>query len=841
MAKITTDKKMADKKEIADNNQKQKVVLLDVHAIIHRAYHALPDFASKNGEPTGALYGLCTMLLKIVGELSPDFIIACFDLPEKTHRHEVYKEYKGTRKKIDDELVVQLERAKDVFTAFNIPMYSYPGFEADDVLGTIVENLKDDKKTDIVIASGDMDTMQLIDGKKVRVYTLRKGIKDTVVYDEPAVLARFGFGPTLLPDYKGLRGDPSDNIIGIAGIGEKTATTLIQKFGSLEKMFKVLKKAGPEFKDFKEAGITPRIIELLVKGEDEALFSKTLATIRRDAPIDFKLPEKKWKDSLDLKTLEVLFAQLEFRAMMGRVESALGIKKIPLQASLLGGDDFGNGGGFTGDDGDYGDASGFGKTSKVADTAEREILPELEEKKLSLALWIIDSNITNPTIEDILNFAHTDSVLKARDMIYAELDKRNLLKVFREIEEPLMKVIEAMQNRGIKIDVKYLRELSKQYHSELADLEKNIWRECGEEFNINSPKQLGVILFDKLALTVKGLKKTAGGVRSTRESELEKMVGLHPVIDYILKYRMLQKLVSTYIDPLPVLLAQDGRLHTTFLQTGTTTGRMSSNNPNLQNIPIKTEEGRKIRDAFVAEKGFKLVTFDYSQIELRIAALLSGDKKLIDIFKSGGDIHEAVASSVFKVSREKVDKEMRRKAKVINFGILYGMGVSALKKNLGSTREEAQIFYDEYFKNFSGLAQYLQDVKVSAGKLGYTETFFGRRRYFPNIKSKLPFIQASNERMAINAPIQGTSADIIKIAMVRIHEYILREKLSSELFILLQVHDELVFEIKEDVVAKVAPELERIMQSVLTLEQTKGIPLAVNGEVGDNWGQTEAL
>ncbi len=817
-------------KIITDKNQ--KVVLLDVHAIIHRAYHALPDFASKNGEPTGALYGLCTMLLKIVGELSPDFIIACFDLPEKTHRHEVYKEYKGTRKKIDDELVVQLERAKDVFTAFNIPMYSYPGFEADDVLGTIVEDLKDDKKTDIIIASGDMDTMQLIDGKKVRVYTLRKGIKDTVIYDEPAVLERFGFGPLLLPDYKGLRGDPSDNIIGIAGIGEKTATTLIQKFGSLEKMFKVLKKAGPDFKEFKEAGITPRIIELLVKGEDEALFSKTLATIRRDAPIDFKLPEKKWKDSVDLKILEALFAQLEFRAMMGRVESALGIKKIPLQASLLGGSEFGNSGEFAGEDA-YGDASKFGHASNVA---ERETLPELEEKKLSLALWIIDSNITSPTIEDILNFAHTDSVLKARDMIYGELEKRNLMKVFREIEEPLMKVIEAMQNRGIKIDVKYLRELSKQYHSELEKLEKNIWREAGEEFNINSPKQLGVILFDKLALTVKGLKKTAGGVRSTRESELEKMIGLHPIIDYILKYRTLQKLVSTYIDPLPVLLAEDGRLHTTFLQTGTTTGRMSSNNPNLQNIPIKTEEGRKIRDAFVAEKGFKLVTFDYSQIELRIAALLSGDKKLIDIFKSGGDIHEAVASSVFKVPREKVDKEMRRKAKVINFGILYGMGVSALKKNLASTREEAQIFYDEYFKNFSGLAQYLEEVKVSAKKLGYTETFFGRRRYFPNIKSKLPFIQAQNERMAINAPIQGTSADIIKIAMVQIYEYILREKLSSELFMLLQVHDELVFEIKEDIVAKVTPELERIMQSVLTLEQTEGIPLAVNGEVGDNWG-----
>ncbi len=800
---------------MSEKNKKQKIVLLDVHAIIHRAYHALPDFASTKGEPTGALYGLCTMLLKIVSDLSPDFIIACYDLPEKTHRHEAYEAYKATRKKIDDALIVQLERSKDVFIAFNIPIYSYSGFEADDVLGTVVENLKNDKQKEIIIASGDMDTMQLVDGKKVRVYTLRKGIKDTVIYDEDAVLERFGFAPDLLPDYKGLRGDPSDNIIGISGIGEKTATTLIQTFGALEKMYKVLKK---DTEPFKEAGITPRIIELLRTGEDEALFSKTLATIRRDAPIDFKLPEQTWKDSLDLKALEQLFAQLEFRAMMGRVETVLGIKKTPVQGSLLGGMD------------------------GVNDSAEsKEILPESEEKKLAVALWIIDSNITSPTTEDMLRFAHTESIFKARDFIMAELEKRNLMKVFLEIEEPLMRVIDAMEKRGIKIDAKYLRELSKQYHVELSALEKNIWREAGEEFNINSPKQLGVILFDKLGLTIKGLKKTAGGERSTRESELEKMAGLHPVIDHILKYRVLQKLLSTYIDPLPTLLAEDGRLHTTFLQTGTTTGRMSSNNPNIQNIPIKTEAGKKIRDAFVAEKGFKLVKFDYSQIELRIAALLSGDEKLIDIFKSGGDIHQAVASEVFKVPREEVDKEMRRKAKVINFGILYGMGVNALKKNLDSTRDEAQFFYDEYFKNFSGLASYLESVKASALKLGYTETFFGRRRYFPNIKSKLPFIRAANERMAINAPIQGTSADIIKIAMVRIHEYIEKAGLSKEVFLLLQVHDELVFEIREDAIKKVTPELERIMQEVLGPKEMKGIPLVVNGEIGDNWGQTEAI
>ncbi len=801
---------------MSSTTKKQTIVLLDVHAIIHRAYHALPDFSSTKGEPTGALYGLCTMLLKIADEIKPEHIIACYDLPEKTHRHEIYEAYKGTRKKIDDALIAQIIRSNDVFNAFNIPIYSCAGFEADDILGTIVEKLKNDKDANIVIASGDMDTLQLVDDKKVQVYTLRKGIKDTVLYDEKAVIERFGFGPRLLPDFKGLRGDPSDNIIGIAGIGEKTATTLITTFGSIEDIYKKLKKDATPFR---EAKITPRIIDLLLKGEEEALFSKTLATIRRDAPIDFVVAEKTWKESINIPALEKLFAELDFKTLLARVENVVLGKKTFKQSSLLG----------------------------VAENEQQkpvgETLPEHEEKLLLLALWIIDSNNANPTRLDILRFAHTESISKARDFIYSEIEKRNLTRVFKEIEMPLMKVIDAMQMRGIKIDTQYLGMLSKEYNAELRVLEKKIYESAGEEFNINSPKQMGVILFDKLGLFVKGQKKTAGGAKSTRESELEKLAGLHPVIEHILRYRTLQKLVSTYIDNIPTMLGADGRLHTTFLQTGTTTGRMSSNNPNLQNIPIKTEEGRRIRNAFVVEKGFKLVTFDYSQIELRIAAFLSGDEKLVEIFKSGGDIHQAVASQVFGVPRDKVDREMRRKAKVINFGILYGMGVNALRANLGAgtTREEAQKFFDEYFNTFTGLAKYLENVKASAHKVGFTETFFGRRRYYPNIRSKLPFIQAAQERMAINAPIQGTSADVIKIAMIRIFDFIQKEKLSDEVFLLLQVHDELVFEIKESSVKSVVPELERIMETVLMPREMLGVPLVVNGKMGDNWGETEEI
>jgi DNA polymerase-1 len=383
--------------------------------------------------------------------------------------------------------------------------------------------------------------------------------------------------------------------------------------------------------------------------------------------------------------------------------------------------------------------------------------------------------------------------------------------------------------------------LSTKYHKELDKLQKEIWKHAKEEFNINSPRQLGVILFEKLGLKVKGMKKTAGGVQSTRESELDKLKDLHPVVPCILQYRELQKLLSTYIDTLPTLLEQDSRLHTTFIQTGSTTGRMASHNPNLQNIPIKTELGRNIRKAFIAEKGFKLVAFDYSQIELRLAAILSQDEKLVSIFKSGRDVHTEVASQVFKVPADKVDKEMRRRAKIINFGILYGMGVNALRANLGSTREEAQHFYNDYFATFTGLAHYLDKVKAEAARNGYIETLFGRRRYFEGIKSKLPYIRAQAERMAINAPIQGTGADIVKIAMIRINELLEKKGLTKDVHMLLQVHDELIFEIKNDLIDGLLDEIQNVMENILTTDQSKGVPIVSHRAVGTTWGDMEDL
>ncbi|OGN01177.1 MAG: hypothetical protein A2651_03845, partial [Candidatus Yanofskybacteria bacterium RIFCSPHIGHO2_01_FULL_42_12] len=794
------------------NLKTSKLVLFDAHAIIHRAYHALPEFtAASTGEPTGALYGLVAMLIKIINDLKPDFLVACFDLEGPTYRHVAYAAYKAGRKEADINLVLQLERAKDIFTALGIPIYSHPGFEADDIIGTIVkkcEKLKiENSKLEIIIATGDMDAMQLVDDKKVQVYTLKKGISDTIMYDEKKVVERFGFAPKLLVDYKGLRGDPSDNIIGVKGIGEKTATTLVQAFGTVENIYKNLAKAD----------ISERIREILREGKEEALFSKTLATIRTDAPINFVLP-KNWKENLDLDKALDLFRTLGFRTLTDRLKKMAeksGIAQTSPPAPLL--------------------AQGEGG-HRPGEVAQLQFSAQ-EAKDLPIMLWVIDSDITNPNLEDVKSFTKTDDLDEARKILEKELDRRKVRRVFEDIEKPIMSIVEKMNERGIKIDKKILADLSIKYHKEQKRLENAIWKEAGEEFNINSTKTLSNILFNKLGLADKRQKKTPGGALSTKESELEKLRDKHPIIGLILEYRELAKLLSTYIDAIPPLLDKSSRLHSTFLQAGSTTGRMASNNPNLQNIPSKTALGRAIRDAFVAEKGSKLVALDYSQIELRIAAILSKDKKLIEIFKNGEDVHAGVASRVFKVPPDKIDKGMRTRAKTINFGILYGMGVNALKANLGVGRKEAQEFYNKYFSTFTELASYLDKIKAEAERKGYTETMFGRRRYFSGFKSPLPYVRAQAERMAINAPMQGTQADIIKIAMKRIDEYIKNNSLEANL--LLQVHDELVYEVRDSDIDEAVSNFKKIMEEVLAPSESRGVPIIAEPSVGKNWGEME--
>ncbi len=782
--------------------KKKRLILLDTHAIIHRAYHALPDFSTSKGEPTGALYGLTAMLIRIIKDLKPDYIIACYDLPGPTFRHEAYENYKLGRVKAEDDLIHQLKRSRDILKAFHIPMYDKPGFEADDILGTIVEKLKKDKDTDIVIASGDMDTLQLVNDKRVQVYTLKKGINDTILYDEKAVEERFGFPPELLPDYKGLRGDPSDNIIGISGIGEKTATTLIQKFGSIESIYKKLKKDKQAFID---AGIKERVVELLQNGEEEAEFSKTLAEIRKDAPIDFKLPDEAWREGVNEAEVEKIISELEFRSLYERFKTL-----------------------FAGDVG------------RAADTPEKkEEISDEEVEKTAIALWLANSEITNPAMEDIMAHTGSKTFSAAKEKVFAELKNKKLEHVYEDIELPLISIIHAVEERGILIDQKYLKELSVEYHKELEKIEQKIWKEAGGEFNVNSPKQLGEVLFDKMNLTAKGLKKTSGGARSTRASELDKLKGAHPIIEEILNHREIQKLLSTYIDAIPPLIAGDGRLHTHFIQSGTTTGRFSSVNPNLQNIPIKSELGKNIRNAFVAAEGYKLLTFDYSQIELRVAAILSGDKDFIRIFKEGKDVHASVASRVFGVKENEVTHEMRRRAKVINFGIFYGMGINALKDALGTTRADAEQFYEEYFDKFPTIASYLESIKRFAVKNGYTETLFGRRRYFGAIKSPIPYIRAGAERMAVNAPLQGTAADVIKIAIKKADDAIRAHKLLDKVYLLLQVHDELIYEVKEGSEKEASKIIQEAMESVLKDKEKNPaeVPVTVSVSLGKDWGE----
>jgi DNA polymerase-1 len=797
-------------------SKNKRIVLLDTHAIIHRAYHALAsaELTGPTGNPTGALYGLVTMLLKIITDLKPDYIAACFDLPKPTIRHEAFEGYKGTRGKTEDALVLQLQESRKVFEAFSIPMYEREGFEADDLLGTIAHELRAEG-VDVIIASGDMDMLQLVDDERVRVFTLKKGINDTILYDEEKVVERFGFKPPLIRDLKGIMGDPSDNIKGVPGVGEGSALKLIQKYGDLENIYKVLKKNGVDIVA-KETSIQKRYVQLVLDNEEEALFSKSLATIRLDAPIAFALPEHAWRETVELPKVFLMCEEFGFRSLRERAQKVLS-----------------NASNHTGGEG--------APVALYVPPAPEEVDPTALAEAQAM-LWLISSEFTNPSLDDILAFTKERTFATARGELEKQLSAMGkVLSVYEKIEKPLISVVRRMEARGVLIDPKVLDGLATTYRAELEVLEKRIYKASGREFNVSSPKQLGEVLFDELKIIPEKQKKTAGGQRSTRESELEKIREMHPVINDILEYRELKKLLSTYIENLPPLLDTENRLHAEFLQTGTTTGRMASQNPNLQNIPLHSERGRMIRHAFIAPPGFTFVALDYSQIELRLAAILSGDEKLCTIFKEGRDVHLEVAAQVFHVAPEMVDAEMRRRAKVINFGILYGMGVNALRQQLGSTTAEAHQYLEEYFCTFKTLSEYLESTRGFARKHGYTETLFGRRRQFPEMKSSLPYVRAQAERMAVNAPIQGTQADIIKLAMVRVDEMLEKEKARTDAYLLLQVHDELVYEIRTERVAALSVKIKEIMESVLPIEETHGVPILAVAKSGPDWGSMQPL
>ena len=781
---------------VMKNKDTKTLVLIDSHALIHRAYHALPPLNTGKGELVNAVFGFTSILLKVLKELQPDYIAAAFDMAAPTFRHKEFDDYKATRAKAPDELYAQIKRVKDVLAAFNIPVFEKEGFEADDILGTIAHQVKTkNQKLKTVIVTGDLDTLQLVNDK-VNIYTLKKGIKDTIIYDEAAVKERFeGLAPSQMNDYKGLKGDPSDNIPGVPGVGEKTAIELLKEYGSLEKLYKELEKLHPAGGHPKGEKTNPstsldkardktlgvksnNLFKKLLDFKDQAFFSKYLATIKQDVPIKFDLSAALAKDFDKQKVVE-LFKELGFFSLVNRLSAADEKNLLPKESAKSAGDK---------------------KTEKII-PGQGSLLND------------------EPTVLEKIEQAREQGVLSAQ--IY-------------QIEKELAPVLVKMQQAGIKIDKDYLKKLGDSLGQKIKMLEAKIYKLAGVEFNINSPQQLSEVLFTKLNLQIKGLKKTPGKVISTAASELTKLRGEHEVVDCVIEYRELAKLKNTYIDALPELVASDGRLHTTFDQLGTTTGRLSSKNPNLQNIPIKTELGREIRKAFVAERGYKLLSADYSQIELRVVASLSGDREMIKAFSEGKDIHTATAAEVLGIGASEVSPEARRMAKVLNFGVIYGMGSHGFAQAAGIEYGKAKDFIKKYFEEFSGVARYLENSRQSAAKNGFVQTLFGRKRFVPEINSSAWNLRQAAERAAVNMPVQGTAADLLKMAMVEIAK---SEWLVANSKMLLQVHDELVFEVAEDKVARAAQEIKKIMENIYKL----AVPLKVDLEAGDNWGELKKL
>ncbi|MDD2753300.1 MAG: DNA polymerase [Candidatus Portnoybacteria bacterium] len=771
--------------------EQKTLVLIDGHALVHRAYHALPPLNTGKGELVNAVFGFSSILLRVLKDLSPDYIAATFDLPGPTFRHKEFEEYKATRVKAPDELYAQIKRVKDVLAAFNVPVFEKAGYEADDLLGTIVHQLRTNLSTALgikkhqlktVIVTGDLDTLQLVD-KNTSIYTLKKGVKDTMVYGEAEVKERFGgLLPEQMNDYKGLKGDPSDNIPGVPGIGDKTAIQLLKEYGNLENLYKQIEKQiGNPSTSLDKSRDKPlrvnskKLLEKLLEFKEQAMFSKYLATIKQDAPIKFKLKDALTRDFNKDEVVKI-FKDLGFYSLVNRLPE-------------------------------------FDKNGQIK---KAEPIKSAETKKKDNSQLPMD---LAPSVAEKIEQAREQGVLSE--------------KVY-QLEKDLAPIIAQMEKNGIKLDIAYLKKLSQRVDGELASLEKEIVELAGEEFNVNSPQQLSQILFVKLGLQVKGLKKTPGKVISTAASELEKMRGQHKIIDLIIRYRELAKLKNTYIDALPLLVAPDGRLHTSYDSLGTTTGRLSSKNPNLQNIPIRTELGNEIRKAFVAADGCKLLSADYSQIELRVVAHLANDKEMIRVFKEGKDIHTATAAEVLGIKELEVDKDSRRMAKVLNFGVIYGMSIHGFAQAAGVDVARAKEFIKKYFAEFAGVARFIEKTKKNAAHDLFVQTLFGRKRLIPEINSSAWNLRQAAERMAINMPVQGTAADLLKMAMVSIAK---SEWLMANSKMLLQVHDELIFEVADDKVKKTAEEIKKIMENIYQLS----VPLAVDIEAGDNWGELVRL
>jgi len=902
---------------------KQRLLVIDGHALIHRSFHGIPPLNNAAGEPVNAVYGFALTLLKAWKDLKPTHIIAAFDLKEKTFRHEFFEAYKAGRQKTADELLQQVPRVKEMVRSFGIPIFELAGFEADDLIGTI-SCLS--KPMECIILTGDMDTMQLVN-RRVKVYTMRKGMTDTALYDEAGVQAKYAIRPDQVIDYKALRGDPSDNIPGVKGVGEKTATELLRQFDSLERLYTALADNTPAAQGLKES-----LREKLLTFKSDAFLSQRLATIDCHVPMTFDIADAKM-EHYDREKVVSLFRELNFTSLLTKLpptsagyetaddapaepkplpdrsgynytlvndeetwekfftqlqkQSAFAIdtettELDPLKAELLGLS-------FS-----WKENQGWYVVAKPEWlTALKPILEDPKRKKIGhnmkfdasmlrmqgismtmdfdtmLASYLLHSGTRQHSLDSLVfvELGHemmpiteligprgkkqislkevplekvswyscedADYTWRLYNVLEPKLRKSTLLKLFQDIEMPTVKVLVDMELAGIKVDTDFLRDMSKKIHITLTKTEHEIEKLAGEPFNINSPLQLQKILFERLKISTQGLGKTKTGV-STAAEQLEKIRDAHPIIPLITQQRELTKLLSTYIDALPEMVNEKtGRVHTSYNQAVAATGRLSSVDPNLQNIPIRTELGAEIRKAFVAERGFRLLSADYSQIELRVIASIAEDDAMIASFKRGEDIHTRTAANIHGIEIDQVTPAMRRAAKAVNFGVIYGLGYVGLSQAEGISRAEAKEFIEKYFTIYHRIRSWLDATKKLAHAQGYVETLFGRRRYFPDISSSNGMLVASAERQAINAPIQGTAADLVKMAMIAIHRDL--PAVSPKSRLLLQVHDEVVLEVPKDDIEVVSAFLKKTMENIYTLR----VPIVADVKDGRSWGEAK--
>lgn len=867
--------------------------LLDANSLLHRAWHALPPLTSPDGTVVNAVFGVLNVVIKLVQEQKPDAFVAAWDTEAPTFRHEAYEEYKATREEKPDELYAQIPLIQEGLELLGIPSLELDGYEADDIIGTLAKQ-QAKKGWHVVIVTGDRDLLQLID-PNIEVMAFKRGVTNTVLYDAKEVDAQYGLTIDQFLEYKAMRGDPSDNIPGIKGIGEKTATSLLQKYKNLKSIFNAAHDDSSELK--------PSVRKKLLEAEDDMDDILDLVRIHTDVPIKHA-PEKGALGVKDSEAMRAFLKRMDFHSLLRRLElksakkavkktkqtrseiktekeGLLALKRLGKEKRLtiyISGADqntlFGSsldalalGSGtsvsiFTGEcllskpfKAELQKLFSNPSVDKITHEAKL-VMKALAGLGLEVREWQFDTMLAAYLVgagernHDLYQVAETfsgkridaDSPLaekaEAINLAAAALEKRlkddDLLSILNDFELPLIPILYDMEEIGIKIDIPFLNKLSQALTKKKERLEKRMIKLAGREFNPASPIQLAEVLFEDLKLPKKGIKKGKTGY-STAASELAKLHGHHEIIENIEEYRELSKLLSTYIDVLPGLADKSKRIHTTYQQAVASTGRLSSTNPNLQNIPIRTEAGREIRKAFISERGFALLACDYSQIELRIAAALSKDKAMVQAFVDGKDIHTETAASIWGVSAEEVTKEQRRVAKAINFGILFGQGPVGLSQTAGISFSEAKEFIQAYFDTYPSLQTYLEETKAFAKKHGYSETYFGRRRSIPEISSRLPQVRAQGERMAINMPIQGTEADIIKLAMIEIQKQL--GGISKKSRLLLQVHDELLFEVPTKEVEQVSRFAKEVMESVCKLD----VPIIVETKQGKNWQEMKPL